>query len=96
MLEEGVWRALAQANADLAIYLAGADPFAGYRLGQLSLSKEGLLARDRLVLEACREADLPVAIVMSGGYAPDLSDIAAIHFQTIRLAGELAGDTAHR
>lgn len=90
MLEEGLWRALALANADLAIYLAGADPFAGDRLGHLNLTQAGLLARDRLVLETCREAGLPVAIVMSGGYAPDLDDIAAIHFQTIRLAGEMA------
>jgi acetoin utilization deacetylase AcuC-like enzyme len=91
MLEEGVWRSLALANPDLVIYLAGADPYAGDRLGRLALTKAGLLARDRLVLAMCRERDLPVAIVMAGGYAPDVHEIAAIHFQTVRLAGELAG-----
>ncbi len=90
ILEEALWRALAQANADLAIYLAGADPFSGDRLGLLNLSKAGLLARDRLVLESCQEAGLPVAVVMAGGYAPDLDDIAEIHFNTVRLAGEMA------
>ncbi len=89
-LEEGVRSALALANADLAIYLAGADPYEGDRLGRLALTKAGLLARDRLVLEMCQQAGLPVAIVMSGGYAPNIAEIAEIHFQTVRLAGEMA------
>jgi len=53
MLEEGVQRALALAHADFAIYLAGADPFSGDRLGRLKVSKAGLAARDRFVLEVC-------------------------------------------
>ena len=43
----------------IAIYLAGADPYADDKLGRLSVSKEGLAGRDRLVLEACRERDIP-------------------------------------
>jgi hypothetical protein len=53
-LKRGVSEALDQSQADLAIYLAGADPYRGDRLGRLSLSMAGLEARDRLVLEACR------------------------------------------
>lgn len=90
VLEEALWRVLAQAGADLVIYLAGADPFVGDRLGHLALSKTGLLARDRLVLESCQREGLPVAVVMAGGYAPNLDDIADIHFNTIRAAWELA------
>ncbi|MFC1961073.1 histone deacetylase [Chloroflexota bacterium] len=90
MLEEGLWRILAQANADLVIFLAGVDPYAGDRLGLLNLTKNGLLARDRLVLTMCQEHGLPVAITMAGGYAPDSSTIADLHFQTVRLAGTLA------
>jgi acetoin utilization deacetylase AcuC-like enzyme len=89
VLEEALWRVLAQAGADLVIYLAGADPYVGDKLGHLALSKEGLLARDRLVLESCRREGLPVAIAMAGGYAPNLDDIADIHFNTIRLAAEM-------
>jgi acetoin utilization deacetylase AcuC-like enzyme len=91
MLEEGVSRALALANADLAIYLAGADPYMGDRLGRLKLSMEGLAARDRFVLGLCRAEGLPVAITMAGGYARDVEDIVAIHMQTIRIAAEIAG-----
>ncbi|MEJ2556900.1 MAG: histone deacetylase [Anaerolineae bacterium] len=88
-LEDGVERALALARADLAIYLAGADPYAGDRLGRLALSKAGLAARDRMVLELCRRAGIPVAIVMAGGYARQVQDTVDIHFQTVCIAAEM-------
>lgn len=85
----GLDTAIFQARADLAIYIAGADPFADDRLGRLKMSKAGLLERDRLVLEGCRAAGLPVAIVMGGGYSRDIDDTVDIHFQTIALAARL-------
>lgn len=78
--------AIARAGADAAIYLAGADPFDGDRLGGLGLSQAGLAERDRFVLAACRRAGLPVAVTMAGGYAPDPDDIVAIHLNTVRIA----------
>jgi len=90
MLEEGVQRALALSGADLAIYLAGADPFEDDRLGRLKLTKSGLLQRDQLVLDLCRSRGLPVAITMAGGYARNVEDIVEIHLQTIRLAASLS------
>jgi acetoin utilization deacetylase AcuC-like enzyme len=89
-LEGGVERGLALARADLVIYLAGADPYAGDRLGRLALSKAGLAARDRTVLELCRRAGIPVAIVMAGGYARQVQDTVDIHFQTVRIAAGVA------
>jgi len=85
-LEAALDRALPNSGAELVFYLAGADPWTGDRLGKLALSKEGLERRDRLVFERC--ADLPIAVVMAGGYAPDVEDIAAIHFTTVCLALE--------
>ena len=78
--------ALAASRPDLAIYLAGADPFVGDRLGRLSLTKTGLAARDAYVLETLRYADVPVAIAMAGGYADDIDDIVDIHLTTVQLA----------
>ena len=89
-LEMGLLQALSLAHADLVIYLAGADPFRGDRLGRLALSKEGLLQRDALVYAECQGAGLPVATVMSGGYARQIEDIVDIHFQTVHLAATLA------
>jgi acetoin utilization deacetylase AcuC-like enzyme len=71
---------------DLAIYLAGADPFVGDRLGRLSLTFDGLRRRDEVVFDRCRAMRLPVAVAMAGGYAPDIDDIVRIHATTIGLA----------
>jgi acetoin utilization deacetylase AcuC-like enzyme len=82
-LQGGVRLSLEHARADLAIYLAGADPYLGDRLGRLSLSKKGLLERDRLVMQQCKEWGLPVALAMAGGYARRVEDTVDIHYQTI-------------
>jgi acetoin utilization deacetylase AcuC-like enzyme len=84
-LMAGMDTALAAAHADLAIYLAGADPFVGDALGRLALSKTGLAERDRLVLDRGRRADLPVAVVMAGGYAHQIQDTVDIHLETVRI-----------
>ncbi len=89
MVEEGTRRALALAGADLAIYLAGADPYQNDRLGRMAVTMEGLAQRDRVVFDLCRAAGLPVAIAMAGGYARDVHQIVAIHTQTIRIAADL-------
>lgn len=76
---------------DLVIYLAGADPFAGDRLGRLALSFEGLAARDERVLGECRRRGIPVAIAMAGGYAHAIDDTVSIHCQTVLTAARLFG-----
>ena len=89
-LHLGARQALDRSNPDLAIYLAGADPFYQDRLGRLALSKAGLAGRDRVVFDLCRSAGLPVAVVMAGGYARVVEDTVDVHLQTIRLAVQVA------
>ncbi|MDX1689015.1 MAG: histone deacetylase [Candidatus Promineifilaceae bacterium] len=89
-LDRGLRQTITRAGADLAIYLAGADPYKDDRLGRLALTKEGLAERDRLVLERCRAAGLPVAITMAGGYARHVADTVDVHFQTVALASSVA------
>ncbi|MFY2762932.1 histone deacetylase [Arenimonas sp. MALMAid1274] len=86
--------AIARARADAVVYLAGADPYAGDRLGHLALSKAGLAERDRQVLAACGRHRLPVAVCMAGGYAPQVDDIVDIHEATVRLAAAHARSLA--
>jgi len=88
---EGVEASLERAGAEMAFYLAGADPFHGDGLGRLGVSKAGLEARDGLVMEACRRFGIPVAVVMSGGYAPLIQDTVDIHFNTARTAAAYHG-----
>ena len=73
---------------DFVFYLAGADPYTKDRLGLLDLSKSGLASRDELVFDFCHEKGIPVAFAMAGGYAPQISDIVDIHFQTVKIAVE--------
>jgi acetoin utilization deacetylase AcuC-like enzyme len=69
---------------EIVFYLAGADPFAGDKLGKLSLSMTGLRLRDELVLRECYEHEVPVTTVMSGGYGKQIDDTVEIHCNTIR------------
>jgi len=73
---------------DLAIYIAGADPFADDRLGRLALTKDGLQERDRRVIKWCQDQRLPLAITMGGGYAHRVNDIVDIHVSTVRMASK--------
>ncbi len=89
--EKGIREAVAHFAPDLVFYLAGADPYQGDRLGRLAMTMAGLEARDQLVFDRCREAGVPVAVVMAGGYADQVEDTVAIHFATVRLAARLHG-----
>ncbi len=88
-LERGLREALDRSHADLAIYLAGADPFHDDKLGRLALTKRGLLDRDELVFYALQRAGMPFAITMAGGYGRTIEDTVDIHFQTLRAAARL-------
>lgn len=90
LLERNLAYAQARARPDAVIYLAGADPYAGDRLGFLKLSKTGLRQRDQMVFDHCRRYSMPVAVTMAGGYAENVDDIVDIHLATIECAAELA------
>jgi len=83
-------RVLADARADLVVYLAGADPHEHDRLGRLALSFEGLARRDSIVLEQCREIGIPVVVTIAGGYGTQIEDTVAIHVATARIASRYA------
>lgn len=88
-LAEALEQVFARARPDLTIYLAGADPYHDDRLGRLALSFYGLAARDEMVLAACRERGVPVAVAMAGGYARSIDDTVAIHCRTVLAARQV-------
>ena len=69
-----VQRALAYAlsifEPDVAIYVAGADPHVEDTLGDFAVSEQGLLTRDLYVQRTLKEAGVPMAVVLAGGYGP--------------------------
>ena len=76
--------AVARARPDVCLYLAGADPYAGDRLGRLALTKAGLAARDALVRDALARAGVPVCVTLAGGYAEPIEDTVEINVSTLR------------
>ncbi|MGL4553220.1 MAG: histone deacetylase family protein [Gemmataceae bacterium] len=84
-VEEGTWEALYRAGADVAFYLAGADPHEGDRLGRMKVTKAGLARRSEIVLELCSRDKLPVVVTMAGGYGRDIDDSVDVYFDTVRL-----------
>lgn len=74
---------------ELVFYLAGADPFEKDQLGGLKLTKEGLKTRDKLIIGEARKLNIPVVILLAGGYAFDVNDTVSIHLNTIKTAREV-------
>lgn len=87
-LEGGVKLAMSF-EPNLVVYVAGADPYQEDQLGGLKLTMEGLKRRDRFVCETALKQEVPVAIVLAGGYARNTDDTVAIHCNTARVAAEV-------
>jgi len=72
----------------LVIYLAGADPFEGDRLGRLKLTYDGLEARDRRVFDWAFQRRVPLAFAMAGGYGVRIEETVQVQLNTFRVASE--------
>jgi acetoin utilization deacetylase AcuC-like enzyme len=70
----------------LLIYLAGADPFEGDRLGRLKLSFDGLEARDRRVFDWAWQRRIPMAFSMAGGYGRRIEETVQVQLNTFAVA----------
>lgn len=78
-----------EVEPDLVFYLAGVDILATDKLGRLSVSRQGCKDRDHYVLGLCRKHQIPVSIVMGGGYSHQIRDIIEAHANTFRVAQEM-------
>ena len=70
----------------LVLYLAGADPFEGDRLGRLKLSYDGLEARDRRVFDWAWQGCVPLAFCMAGGYGINIDETVQVQVNTYQVA----------
>lgn len=73
---------------DFMVYLAGADPHEGDRLGRLKLTYDGLEARDRRVMDWAWRKRIPMAVAMAGGYGHDIEATVQVQMNTYRVALE--------
>ena len=68
---------------DLILYQAGADVHVDDPLGGV-LTTNQMIERDRMVFEGAREAAVPIAWNLAGGYQEPLSRVTALHVNTMR------------
>lgn len=73
----------------LIFYIAGADPYVKDQLGGLSLTLEGLSKRDELIFNLAKKADVPISVVLGGGYALDINNTVIIHYNMVKKALEI-------
>lgn len=74
----------------IIFYNAGVDVHRDDRLGRLSLTDDGLAARDAYVMNWAKARQTPVVGVLGGGYGPDPAVIAARHISLFEQAAKLA------
>lgn len=79
ILQQTLPALLAEHDADFILYDAGVDVHKDDRLGYLMLSDEGILARDKYVIETCRQAGIATACVIGGGYDRQQEKVAWRH-----------------
>ncbi len=78
----------AQTEPDLIFWISGADCHSDDRFGQMSLSSLEMAARDRFVLELCRDFAAPTVVVYGGGYNRTAGVTGALHAQSVRIAAD--------
>jgi len=76
---------------EIVFYQSGVDGLAEDKLGRLSLTLEGLIARDRMVFESLKGAGIPVAVVLGGGYSDPIDLTVTAHANTFVTAADTFG-----
>ncbi|MGP5372226.1 histone deacetylase family protein [Psychrobacter alimentarius] len=95
ILKDTLPRLITEFAPDLIFYQSAVDVLTTDKLGKLGLTIEGCKARDEYVLYQAKLADIPIAIVMGGGYSEDIEDVVEAHCNTFRLAQQIYfGQTA--
>jgi acetoin utilization deacetylase AcuC-like enzyme len=70
-LQDTLPPALRDHRPGLVFYLAGNDVLAGDRLGAFALTQDGVLARDRFVVELASSLGAPLVVTLAGGYSAE-------------------------
>ena len=76
----------------MIFYQSAVDVLATDKLGKLALTQAGCMARDDYVLRTAKDANIPVAIVMGGGYSENIEDVVEAHCNTFRVAQQIYFD----
>ena len=76
-------------SPDIVLYDGGVDIFKDDGLGNLNISREGIIQRDKIIIENFRKKRVPVTTVIGGGYSDDKSELASRHAIVFEVALEM-------
>jgi len=88
-LEDNIPKIISDFKPGFIMYVAGADPYENDQIGNLALTKNGLKKRDYFIYNQARNYQIPLAVVLAGGYARERKDTVEIQFNTIKEAVEV-------
>jgi acetoin utilization deacetylase AcuC-like enzyme len=88
-LEQTLRSLLQEVNPGFIFFQSGVDILATDKLGKLNITRDGCKQRDRIVLQAAHQNNIPLVASMGGGYSQDFRDIIEAHANTFRLAQQI-------
>ena len=89
LLTETLDKLMMKVQPNLIFFQAGVDVLATDKLGRLGLTMEGCKERDRIVMRMALRDQVPLVIVMGGGYSEKMTDLVTAHSNTFRSAQEI-------
>jgi len=90
-MDEGLALLEAWGRPDLVLYQAGADPFREDPYSPLALDHDDLFERDRRAFAWARDAGIPIAWVLAGGYTKEVWKVVKVHTNTFAAARAVFG-----
>lgn len=94
-LTDALSRIFQECTPDIVYYLAGIDPLATDHFGRLNLTLKGLENREQLIIETVTQKEIPLVLLLSGGYAPTLEQTVAAHAKMYERAKEISAHLFH-
>ncbi|KAK9906768.1 hypothetical protein WJX75_007622 [Coccomyxa subellipsoidea] len=89
LLREWLPRLFAQHQPQLVFFQAGVDAMEKDSFGRLSLTRKGLMERNKMVLSKCLEEGVPTVITMGGGYSRPIDNTVEAHADVYRAAAQM-------
>ena len=69
VLSKWLPKVIAAARPDIVFHVSGCDALAGDPLSNGTMTAEGIIKRDAMVLAACQKRKIPYVITLAGGYS---------------------------
>lgn len=86
LLREAMATVVSDVRPGMVFVVAGVDPYENDKLGELNLSWNGMIERERVVLEPLAKAGIPFVTVTGGGYSRLVEETVGLHVETIKMA----------